>query len=67
MSEEEALYNQDANADCNNRTIQDFSKHQAKRPWTVGAVSKQGRMMTGCSVAQTAHTDNREPDLHYGL
>jgi hypothetical protein len=67
MSDEAALDNQDANADCSNHTTQDFSTHQVKRPSTVEAVSKQGRMMKGCSVVPNAHTDNRVQDPHYGL
>jgi hypothetical protein len=67
VSEEGALDNQDANVDCSNHTTQDFSTHQVKPPSTVEAVSKQGRMMKGCPVEPTAHTDNREQDPHYGL
>lgn len=66
MSEEGVLDNQDANVDYSNHTTQDFSTSQVKRPSTVEASSKQGRMK-GCSVVPTAHTDNTGPDPHCGL
>lgn len=65
MSEEGVLDNQDANVDCSNHTTQDFSTRQVKRPSTVEAASKQGRMK-GYSVVPTVHTDNTGPGPHCG-